>query len=447
MGAYETEFASYVLSRDFSLEVENINLTQNSEDEPLVLSGPGRIWQDEDGLLKFRVDARYDEGIFISLLLNDMNIRPGKLYDDKSYFTMTAETVNGSSYTAENVRFSSNINFSGTGEVTGELEYLSRHSVQPTTDCNKVKILAAHQDFKSWLALIGINQITIDGKKLTIQIESRDDSIIDIEVQAGSSLPQNIDMRVIEALQVLLSQKLPIAYVGAFSTRGFSEKLRRFPPIPHKSRLLPAIDLRDVGNSRAALNFLTKYLEFCLRQIKKNAWHPCSAQYMHAVEAQAGSLEVAIVGLCVAIEGVSNHLPVKYKRIEKEKVELIAEVVGRWLRKRKFSDDICFRTNGLVNQLSNVRVRDRLSNYIETGTIPSDYFATWNRQRHKAVHTSNDLFGATSDAKLQKTLDDIQKLNTLIQMMLFVIIGYEGPYVDYGAVNWPTAEFVNRSSG
>ena len=91
-------------------------------------------------------------------------------------------------------------------------------------------------------------------------------------------------------------------------------------------------------------------------------------------------------------------------------------------------------------------VKDRLSPLMETKEVTPAYVKAWNDLRKKFVHPKAKDLVAFSDEKLQQLIDLLYKVTALMYEIIFHLIGYRGPYPDYGTDGWPTRR-ISTSSG
>jgi hypothetical protein len=82
--------------------------------------------------------------------------------------------------------------------------------------------------------------------------------------------------------------------------------------------------------------------------------------------------------------------------------------------------------------MSNKRVRDTLHALAATGNVEKDYIKAWTRLRHPHVHPTIKDLKKPDQVDYQKLIDRIHRVEVLLRQLTFYLIGYEGPYTDYG---------------
>ncbi len=82
--------------------------------------------------------------------------------------------------------------------------------------------------------------------------------------------------------------------------------------------------------------------------------------------------------------------------------------------------------------MSNKRPRDTLYALAETGHVEQSYVDAWEYLRNRHVHPKLKDLQKPSPVDYQKLLDHIHRVETLLRQLTFYLIGYEGPFTDYG---------------
>jgi hypothetical protein len=157
-----------------------------------------------------------------------------------------------------------------------------------------------------------------------------------------------------------------------------------------------------------------------------------------ACDASANSIEAEAIGLCVAFEGLARLLPHQRSPAEIADSDTIRNTVVKWIEKRKFGERVSARACGLMNQLPNPPMRDRLQPLIESGYLQVDHFKAWNKLRNAAVHPSKTTGEDFDDVRRQKMIDTVYQVYVCMYHIVFVIIGYEGKFTNYAADDFPS---------
>lgn len=92
------------------------------------------------------------------------------------------------------------------------------------------------------------------------------------------------------------------------------------------------------------------------------------------------------------------------------------------------------------------RVNDRLAPLIASGHADPERLKAWRYLRNSHVHPRKANLKRISTADHERLADMIAKTTVLLYHITFVLIGYEGPYADYGTVQWPSKDFPLKAA-
>ena len=94
------------------------------------------------------------------------------------------------------------------------------------------------------------------------------------------------------------------------------------------------------------------------------------------------------------------------------------------------------RVTGQLANLKLPHVKDQLWSLKKRGIISQSLVDNWTTLRNAATH--GKVFAGLP---IQEDLDRIDKATTLLYVVIFNVIGYEGKHTDYSTGGWPTALF------
>ena len=86
--------------------------------------------------------------------------------------------------------------------------------------------------------------------------------------------------------------------------------------------------------------------------------------------------------------------------------------------------------------MKNARAKDILFKLRDNGIIDKQLIKVYGNLRNKAAHGVND-----TGADLQNYSNEISAVLVLFNQLVFLLIGYNGEYTDYGTYNYPTRTF------
>jgi hypothetical protein len=91
--------------------------------------------------------------------------------------------------------------------------------------------------------------------------------------------------------------------------------------------------------------------------------------------------------------------------------------------------------------MSNKRPQDKLYALAKTGHVEEAYIEAWSYLRNRHVHPTLRDLKKPDAADYQKLLDYIHRVEPLLRQLTFYLIGYVGPFTDYGAENFPSKQY------
>jgi len=153
----------------------------------------------------------------------------------------------------------------------------------------------------------------------------------------------------------------------------------------------------------------------------------------NACEASANSLEAEAIGLCVAVEGIANLLPFDKGNSEDEIVANVRQEILKRLEELGVNSNLKERIQGLLGQLNTVRAIDRLQVLVHSERLDARSLDAWKKLRNKGVHPTRSTLEELDDEEMQKMIDRIHQVYVCMYQITFTLIGYEGPFSNYGS--------------
>ena len=104
---FNKETIDKLISNSFEIDCIDICLTQKTDNDPLVYTGPGTISQDEHGILQLKLYSKINDKKKEYSHLLKYN-PPGKFIADDNFFTLKAIDMHGNEWLADNILVSTN---------------------------------------------------------------------------------------------------------------------------------------------------------------------------------------------------------------------------------------------------------------------------------------------------------------------------------------------------
>ena len=199
--------------------------------------------------------------------------------------------------------------------------------------------------------------------------------------------------------------------------------------------------LNLVRRFRSDLSTSTKMVGRCLDGIsptscripKGRTRNPVAYHLYNACEATASSVDARAVGVSVAVEAVASLISIEDDKRMLDRLTLFQERTRKCLEAQSDLADIAVGS-GQISSISGKRPTDILYALAKTGHVEEAYIKPWKDLRNRHVHPTLKDLKKPDLADYQKLLDDIRRVETLLRQLTFYLIGYEGPFTDYGDI-------------
>lgn len=433
----------------FRLECPTMILSNRDEVDPQEFAGPGEVHFDAGGQLELVLydrDHQVDLGRLFPFGLS------GAWLPRSELFQLQATDLGGTVWTAHNLRPDTNAHVDRRGAVVrAQIQTLATES-------------PPDRDGKDWLWLYFAERIDTPANVSTVTtIQESDQELprkgfernvwtiacegLNIRLRRGEAgfeinalaeargTPAGLDTRLEEALWFCLGQPLTADIVQfrlrdrsgtVVHSRGRSEKLpTAFAPYSASM----------VDSATVLADIFCKYLQY-VSKYREQRFHPLSVLIRKELRARGGTIEERALALSVAIEGVLHHGFQDMGKPEAAVVKAVCELEALLEDHLKLSV-LKERVEGFLGAVTRPSPRTALRTLRASDVVTEEQVNAWERLRHVAAH------GKEYELPFRQLYEMSQHLLVLLNVLVFELIGYDGPYTDYGAVGWPT----RRSTG
>lgn len=435
----------------FSLECTGMFLRQDREDDPKIYSGSGLIFQDNDCNLTFKLlsdkvrDTIRDTKDIIDQFNESLS---GRIIPPERYYTLEAYDVYGRVWRASKILPSQT---QGVGVVVSgkvyeivckskpaipyegyfvRLRYPGRQHFPcniTTETCVKVGNKKVNECF-SW------NRARITTSIAEFEFYNDGDYFVAEAYSNNSVLPPQLEQRITDALEFVFGKPLRsiVSEVGIGDQLELTIRNR----ISRGSRGLSHPPLFHVHsyNNESYWHLFDLYLQHICKETDDRR-HPLSRFVHSVIVSSESSIEARALTVGVAAEGILKAEYAGYGSPDEtfiSELEFLRELV----EKQQFKSNLGKRIEGVLGNMASPSAEDRMKALIREGIIAEYHRAAWKRIRHSAAHA--DYLDPES---LQKYLTLYYRVLTMIHLLVFEAIGYEGQYTDYGDVGWPVREY------
>jgi hypothetical protein len=430
------------------VDCKSMVLTQHKEGGER-FEGQGYIRQADDGALVFKIYVvKYNAKPFGHLEAM-FSGGAGKLHGDEAFYDIEATEHDGTHWTATRILpvlhwDTTNMTVLAHGKVqsmTAHLDmpqphhYLRLHFFEeyqvPCLQMSEAEKHGNHYYIRDRA------EFETCGAKFEVrQREGSGDTIVELTSEAP--LPLSFDLRIQEALQYLTGKSA--FWRARLQSHDKELHLELSSPWRKSARtqFSPPISPGSSDFLEHGWRLFGAYLAYVTQKTQGTHWNPVAYHLHNACETTANSVDAWAVGISVAVEAVINLIDIaddsdKQKRQAKE-LCLYQERTLAWLAVQKdLSPEIMKRARGQIKAMSNKRPQDTLYVLAESGRVEKNYVDAWTYLRNRHVHPKLQDLKKPTSIDMQKLLDHIHKVEVLLRQLTFHLIGYEGPFTDYGA--------------
>ena len=104
------------------------------------------------------------------------------------------------------------------------------------------------------------------------------------------------------------------------------------------------------------------------------------------------------------------------------------------------NDSMKNRVLGMIGSFRIPSATDKMRVLVDKGVITDDQYSDWKKLRNPIAHSYLSTGIPTPDM-----IQLLQSCEVLFYHLVFRVIGYEGPYVEYSTLGWPLKEYPGGS--
>ena len=429
-----------ILNKSFEIICSEISL---SNSDGVKYSGPGEIKINEEGDLTYKIfctgQVPYHE------VFSSFNAKPGQIIDDSEFYLLNAKDLAGNIWSAN--RIMKHINGGQEGYVVlGKIDellldkslsikfpnYFAKIIYPGKVDfpCNtptevKTKIGGKERGFSGSR---NVSKFKACGYEFELQ---KNPDYFSVEFYSDKKpIPLSLISQVTETLFFIFAHSLSWAILEI--TEGQNQKLYLRCPLKEAkaSRIQGPIPLNHLGRLNSIWILFDKYLSYLL-SLTEESWKRI-VYYTHSVIVSGlSTIEAEALTLAVSIEGI---LKKEFSDIILPSVSFIEEVVmlKDFIVRSDITEELKNRLTGSLNTMSQPSAKDRLRALNERGLLEKDLIRAWDKIRHSLAHGDEPDY-----TDFQAFLDYRGAVIVLYYKLIFLVIGYQGEYCDYGIHGYP----------
>lgn len=436
----------------WQLDCPNMKLSKKADSSEDVYFGGGYIRRKEDGELSFKLYS--ERNVELSSFFGTRSVKSGELIPPEEYYELVVTDSTGREWESKNILASTGGFAGGKGSVTSGMLEEIKHSRKLNMRSGSKKSglsIKFFEDFKIPANVPTTVERIVAGRsrRMTSSMNvakfqscgydfeiSRGDDMVDLRVLSNfRKLPEQLEVRVVEALEFVLGRLLDWAVLERFEEGLETFRIKKGRLSASKWRIGPPLSCRTTEPSGAVWNLYDKYLGHILSYDEVDKYHPLSVFVRRAIQGSTGSIETESLEIGVSVEGIVHTEFANVGVLSKDETKVL-ENARRIIEESKIADRFKRRIMGAINSWQEPSATDRLLCLIKSGVINRAEYEAWKKLRHPSSH------GRLPNLRdFQEFVDLCHTATVLFYKLIFHAIGYEGKYTDYSTRDWPEKDY------
>lgn len=421
-------------------ELPEIKLTRAKDGK--TFKGPGSISRVTDGQLRLKLysPGEFKDGFGL------IDLPAGTVIPRADLFDVEAVDMNGHSWRSDGIWPHVSVSFAtDMAIVNGKVDRLIGTRA-PFNSEKRHLSFAFHSDAKFPVnqrdqierkigdELLSANyshsaaELEFDGLRFRI---FRDGELLRTQV-AGDWPPEAAEefaLHVVSALQFMLGGRLQADVLTLTSGETQTQIVQSVDREHLKFEIRPPRHWGSSANEGVTWDIFRSFLRHVRGAPSGNARELCRWT-AEVIDTGRTPLEVSSLVLSVAVEGIVGLLQGK----ESTDTALLADVTRALevASSAEFPASLKPRIIGAIRSMKQLRARDYLEKLVEKGAVSAEHVAAWIALRNATAHAD-----ASEGDWIVPTIQKSAVVLALYYQLVFMLIGYRGPYTDYSQIGWP----------
>jgi hypothetical protein len=256
-----------------------------------------------------------------------------------------------------------------------------------------------------------------------------------VEASSERAFPPFFGLRIQEAFQYLTAK--PAFWGARIETQGGKLTVELISPRRRSSRtqMRPPIGRHSIEFLQQGWRLFAHYLAYVVEKTEGTHWNPVAYHLYNAAEASANSVDAWAIGVSVAVEALSSLAQGPLS--PSGQLAEFQACLRQFVTEQTAFTELQERTLRLIDSMGHPRPQDALHALGRTGHIEKRYISAWTDLRNRQVHPKLSDLKQPDPIDYEKLLQKIHRVQVLLYQLTFHLIGYEGPFTDYGEPEWP----------
>lgn len=410
------------------------------------LLAAGLINTDAQG--KLQLKAFLTEPLSAQETFEHLNWETGRIIGDEYYYDLFATEIDGTEWIARRILLKKRTGFAGS-TITAHL-----HEIECTEEQSK-KTNFTHIEFhfknsinapfNTFIERESRINSTTRHNRLDLRIAQFSSENIEFELDCSETYPKlralvrekhhnNILInRILESLRFILASTQQWLALQIITPEINILRLQSNLSDDIKSRVAPPTGSGHQANPTATWQLFDKYFKY-IYQNKSDWIHPISILYGQVVNSGKISIETEALTISVSIETIlKDYLSNLHTQSDLDDLKIVKNTIKELPDINQSTKE---RLLGLISSMKKPRAKDILHSLIVKGLISEDLVKTYGTLRNKVAHTATNKNTTT-----QEFFNQTNSVLVLFHQIIFLIIEYNGDYIDYGSYKYPQRQF------
>jgi hypothetical protein len=425
---------------DYSFDFINITLTQMTEESPLVYSGSGSVFFDEDGVLQLKMYHVFENKEQAHSALKEIFKNPilGEIIPKEDYFSMKAYDLEGNEWNALRLWLSRHSSQSGQ-VITAKIWEISNSEAIEKTEKLELRFIAKGKlDFpwNSFAESNGFESLSlceIESNYFSWTAQKLNNDITDIRACFEQNDVNKLYSKLfLESLSIALGKYIhPVIWIEAVNGKKLTtinsrsqhfESKSTLPPIPKTSR-----------ESEHIAMFIENYLNVI---DKPNS--PMFGYWWRILDSDKSNVENKALILTTAIEGFLEQYFNEFGKPDAEFAEQ-AKQAKEIVEQLTIGDRAKNRLLSSLNNANDFTVKNALHKLQEKNIVTADMIKIWGKLRNKYAHPKQLKY---DNKKFRVTVDRTHVCIGIFYILLLSKLNYTGMFINYSKTGWPEELFT-----
>ena len=429
---FNKETIDKFISNSFEIDCIDICLTQKTDEDPIIYTGPGTIYQDKHGILQLKLYSKSND-IEKDLSHQFKHYPPGKIIPNEDYFTLKATDMFGNEWVADNILISANVSSSTASLVIksklAEIKTIESNEARSNTEKNYLFIIVPGQYKIPCNKTEGLpnggwrlNRTVFSANEIDFEFKKYDDYLIIYANAKTENLDKDVYLKLIEALSIFTGFIVrPIVIENTQKDKDIL-KIKSVDNSFTNKKLFPPFKQFTKTEFKSFTCFLEKYLANIEAPFSDlfGFWHKINRAWQTSIENSSLSIGVAIEGI---VKSYFSELGLADEEILKQ-----AKEAKKLIEDSDLGERIKGRLFGSIGLLKNASPKGALNQMVQEKWLNKAMVSEWKELRSKSVHPDKINQGSIV---FQKYINQINTCLTLFYRLVFIIIKYEGSYRNY----------------